>query len=414
MPVDPADMDGSGDEVARHWSVFELAVLSWLAIELRKGTPAHVVRRRLLRETGTAGVEGARLAATAVEKAWQAGERAALRDIAQIEKSAASLRTTSQTTSQVSQSRPAPAPHAMSPPTFIDAPAPPTLGPVQGPRVTPADVARTGQPDRRALPAAKRAVEQATAALSEGMGRAARETAVRAAGQYEAIVRELAKAQLAGEATALQVQQRALNEWARKGLPSFTDKAGRTWSNQAYSEMLTRTVTQRAYRDAAHATLVAEGYDLVIVSSHRNPAPMCQPYERKVLSLSGRTRGIVQIPSALTGDMVTVEVTASMAEAEAQGYHHPSCRHVESAFVPDVTRPGGTEPNPEGYEATQQQRYYERKIREWKRRAAVTEGDQADYARVKVREWQAKTREHVRVHGLDRRYYRETPRVGTR
>ena len=49
MPVDPADMDGSSDEVARHWSVFELAVLSWLAVELRKGTPAHVVRRRLLR-----------------------------------------------------------------------------------------------------------------------------------------------------------------------------------------------------------------------------------------------------------------------------------------------------------------------------------------------------------------------------
>ena len=731
MPVDPADMDGSGDEVARHWSVFELAVLSWLAVELRKGTPAHVVRRRLLRETGTAGAEGARLAANAVDKAWRAGERSARRDIAQIERVAGG---------------PAPvaAPHVMAPPTVIDTPAPPALGPVQGPHVTPADVARTGQPDRRVVPAARRAVEQATAVLAEGMERAAYETAVRTAGRYEAIVREVAKAQLAGESNALQVQQRALNEWARKGLPAFTDRAGRTWSNQAYSEMLTRTVTQRAYRDAAHATLVAEGYDLVIVSSHRNPAPMCQPYERKVLSLSGRTRGIVQIPSALTGDMVTVEVTASMAEAEAQGYHHPNCfaadtlvtspsgikaadrrwyegkmvtvhtaggqklagtpnhpvltpegwvglgalvegdqivrhsveverdtvehpddvevptpigevfsslsqsvevgsvsvptaaedfhgdgghgdvdvvladsllwnwrqsatfeelgerqlfvggvgevdlvgpgtlfegvevmdhathgsvgvrgelepvltggsgvalgrllgcglddaealhplgdfglvgaehranlglsvtglvegggvevvrrggvvgdvpiaaeyggvsgapgdalvaqvlvdpshadadggrqllnrlagevslcevvhvdvsdfsghvynlesgegwytadsfivhncKHVESAFVPDVTRPGGTEPNPEGYEATQQQRYYERKIREWKRRAAVAEGEQADYATAKVREWQARTREHVRVHGLDRRYYRETPRVG--
>ena len=408
MPVDPADVDGSGDEVARHWSVFELAVLAWLAVELRKGTPAHVVRRRLLRETGAAGVEGARLAATAVEKAWTAGERSARRDIAQIEKTATSLRTTS----QVSQSGPAPTPHVMAPPTIIEAPSPPALGPVQGPHVTPADVARTGQPDRRVVPAARRAVEQATAVLAEGMERAAYETAVRTAGRYEAIVREVAKAQFAGEANALQVQQRALNEWARKGLPAFTDRAGRTWSNQAYSEMLTRTVTQRAYRDAAHATLVAEGYDLVIVSSHRNPAPMCQPYERKVLSLSGRSRGIVQIPSALTGEMVNVEVTASMAEAESQGYHHPNCKHVETAFVPDVTRPGGTEPNPEGYEATQQQRYYERKIREWKRMAAVAEGEQADYATAKVREWQARTREHVRVHGLDRRYYRETPRVG--
>lgn len=401
MPVDPADTDGSGDEVARHWSVFELAVLSWLAIELRKGTPAHVVRRRLLRETGAAGVEGARLAATAVEKAWSAGERSARRDIAQIERTVG---------------RPAPVspPHVMAPPAIVEAPVPPALGPVQGPHVTPATVARTGQPDRRVVPAARRAVEQATAVLAEGMERAAYETAVRTAGRYEAIVREVAKAQFAGEANALQVQQRALNEWARKGLPAFTDKAGRTWSNQAYSEMLTRTVTQRAYRDAAHATLVAEGYDLVIVSSHRNPAPMCQPYERKVLSLSGRSRGIVQIPSALTGEMVNVEVTASMAEAEQAGYHHPGCRHQETLMVPDVTRPGGTEPNPEGYEATQQQRYYERKIREWKRMAAVAEGERADYAKVKVREWQSRTREHVRVHGLDRRYYRETPRVGAK
>lgn len=379
MPVDPADVDGSGDEVARHWSVFELAVLAWLAVELRKGTPPHVVRRRLLRETSTAGAEGARLAAGAVDKAWRAGERSARRDIARIERAVT---------------------------------AAPALGAVEGPQVTPADVARTGQPDRRVVPAARRAVEQATAVLAEGMERAAYETAVRTAGRYEAIVREVARAQFAGEANALQIQQRALNEWARKGLPAFTDRAGRTWSNQAYSEMLTRTVTQRAYRDAAHATLVAEGYDLVIVSSHRNPAPMCQPYERKVLSLSGRTRGIVQIPSALTGELVTVEVTASMAEAERAGYHHPACRHQETLFVPDVTRPGGTEPNPEGYEATQQQRYYERKIREWKRRAAVSEGEQADYAKAKVREWQARTREHVKVHGLDRRYYREAPMAG--
>lgn len=391
MPVDPADVDGSGDEVARHWSVFELAVLAWLADAVRRGVPAQEVRRRLIIESRRAGVEGAQLAAGAVDKAWQAGETAARAELAIIERAVATAKVTP-----------------------VDTIAAPTLGPVQGPQATPLDVVRTGQPNRRTLPAARAAVEQATAVLADGMRASALETAVRTAGRYEAIVRDVARAQLAGEANALQVQQRALDEWARKGLPAFTDKAGRTWSNQAYSEMLTRTVTQRAYNDAAHATLVAEGFDLVIVSSHRNPAPVCQPFERKVLSLSGANRGIVQVPSALTGELVTVEVTASMAEAEAAGFRHPNCKHQTTLMVPDVTRPGGTEPNPEGYEATQQQRYMERKVREWKRRVAVSEGEQADYAKAKVREWQGRTREHVRVHGLDRRYYRETPRVGTR
>lgn len=394
MPVDPADVDGSGDEVARHWSVFELAVLAWLADAVRRGVPAQEVRRRLIIESRRAGVEGAQLAAGAVDKAWQAGESAARAELAVIERAVqnAPRRTVVATT---------------------PGPVPPTLGPVQGSQARPLDMVRTGQPNRRTLPVARAAVEQATAVLADGMRASALETAVRTAGRYEAIVRDVARAQLAGEANALQVQQRALDEWARKGLPAFTDRAGRTWSNQAYSEMLTRTVTQRAYSDAAHATLVAEGFDLVIVSSHRNPAPMCQPYERKVLSLSGGVSGLVQVPSATTGGLVTVEVYASLAEAQANGYNHPACRHIETLFVPDVTRPGGTEPNLEGYEATQQQRRMERKVREWKRREAVAGGDdEAKYAKAKVREWQAKTREHVKVHGLDRRYYRETPRVG--
>lgn len=390
MP-DPSDVDGSGDEVARHMGVFELAALAYVARELRKGTEAHVVRRRLATMAAESAQAGRVAASRAVERAWRSGERAAMREVAAIERAA-----------EASPARATPSP--ARPATGA------TLGAAQAPQATPLDMVRTGQPDRRALPAARRAVEQATEAMSRQMQTAAAHTVTRTVGQYEAVVRDVARAQLAGEANALQVQQRALNEWARKGLPAFTDKAGRTWSNQSYSEMLTRTVTKRAYQDAAHATLVAEGFDLVIVSSHPNPAPMCQPFELKVLSLSGATRGIVQVPSATTGELVTVEVTASMAEAEAAGYRHPNCRHVETAFVPDVTRPGGTEPDPAGYEATQQQRYQERKIREWKRRQAVAGSeDEQKYARGKVREWQGRVREHIDKHGLDRRYYREAP-----
>lgn len=342
MPIDPADVDRNGDEVARHYAALELAMLAMLAEELRAGTPSHIVRRKLQRLANSAAAGGEVVAGKAVRRAWSAGERAARAEIKVIEQSAARSRAVQRRVAEATASsgaalppaaRPTPQPSATNPNTRppVARPAPvPTagaiLGPAQGPaQVTPLDTVRTGQPNRRAVPAAKVAVERATDAMHKGLQTSVAETVARTAGKYEAVVRDVAKAQFAGEANALQVQKRALEEWARKGLPAFVDKSGRTWSNQSYSEMLVRTVTQRAYRDASHATLAAEGFDLVIVSSHRNPAPMCQPYELKVLSLSGASSGVVQVPSALTGEMTTVEVYASMSNAEANGYHHPNC-----------------------------------------------------------------------------------------
>jgi hypothetical protein len=61
------------------------------------------------------------------------------------------------------------------------------------------------------------------------------------------------------------------------------------------------------------------------------------------------------------------------------------------------------------YEAEQEQRYNERKIREWKRRAEVMEsGGQSNGKETnKVKEWQARQRELVLKNNLARQYARE-------
>lgn len=61
------------------------------------------------------------------------------------------------------------------------------------------------------------------------------------------------------------------------------------------------------------------------------------------------------------------------------------------------------------YEATQQQRAIERKIREWKRKAGALEAAGLDHERetAKVREWQARMREFVKETGLIRQGERE-------
>lgn len=61
------------------------------------------------------------------------------------------------------------------------------------------------------------------------------------------------------------------------------------------------------------------------------------------------------------------------------------------------------------YDATQRQRYIERKIRRWKREASAMDaaGLDSSAARGKVREWQAAQRDFINQTGLTRDYFRE-------
>ena len=61
------------------------------------------------------------------------------------------------------------------------------------------------------------------------------------------------------------------------------------------------------------------------------------------------------------------------------------------------------------YEATQQQRYFERGIRKWKRQAGALEAAGLDNAveLSKVREWQSRMRNFINQTRLDRQYVRE-------
>lgn len=222
---------------------------------------------------------------------------------------------------------------------------------------------------------------------------------------WRRIVTEAIGYSTTGSMTTFQAAQRAYTRMAREGLGFFTDKAGRRWGLDTYAEMATRTGTTRALRAGHTNTMLEAGVDLVVISSHPNPAPQCAPYERKVVSLSGATPSGVQ----RIGDHI-VSVVGTMAEAEANGLHHVNCRHTHSAFVPgftDLTRPA-PDPNDEGYRATQKQRYYERQIRASRRmeEAAIDPADVAN-AKARARAYQAKLRDHIQANGLPRRRHRE-------
>ena len=99
----------------------------------------------------------------------------------------------------------------------------------------------------------------------------------------------------------------------------FTDKKGRQWSAENYLDMMTKTVMMNAGRESYINTLINEGQDLVIVSMH-GAKDACKNWEKRVLSLTGATKGYP-----------TIE------EARASGeIFHPRCNHSVVAYHQDI------------------------------------------------------------------------------
>lgn len=212
---------------------------------------------------------------------------------------------------------------------------------------------------------------------------------------YRQVVAKASGITLTGAVTRRQAAQKALDAFADAGVAGFTDRAGRQWDMRSYVEMAMRSASHRASAQGHLDQLQAHGHDLVMVSDHAQECEQCRPFEGKVLSISGLPR--------IDG----VRVYCSVAEAYARGYGHPGCRHRFIAYFEGITDvPQGTA-DPKGEADRQQQRYLERGVRAWKRREAAALDPQAKAAaRLKVREWQARLREHVAANDLQALPYR--------
>lgn len=228
---------------------------------------------------------------------------------------------------------------------------------------------------------------------------------------FQAVTTRAAGTQLLTGMTRRQASQRALDEFARRGVTGFVDSAGRSWELAAYAEMAVRSVTARAAVDGHIDAMAEVGQGLVIVSDAPLECPLCRPWEGEVLALTGppgprtvRAEHAIQ-PTGLRSVFrppvtVAVHVAGSLPEARAKGLFHPNCRHSLGLYLPGVTTRPPHHPTPgTSYEDTQRQRAIERHIRRWKRAEAAAMDDAArTKARAKVRHWQATARAHVAAH----------------
>ncbi|MFK0124894.1 phage minor capsid protein [Streptomyces nigra] len=260
-----------------------------------------------------------------------------------------------------------------------------------------------------ALPAAA-AVDRLAAALVAETGPVHARILRTGLDVYRQVIAEATSAPLLGATTRRQAAARALQRFADRGVTGFVDNRGRAWNLTSYTEMATRSALGRAAVQAHTDRLAAAGIELVVVSDAPEECPRCKPWEGKVLRREGPSgAGVVELEHATEDDrVVRVRVAGSLPEARAAGLLHPNCRHSVSIYLPGVTRPRPKPPSRATYEQTQKQRYLERQIRAWKRRAAgAVDEQQRTRANARVREYQGRVRELVAETGLPRKSRRE-------
>lgn len=252
-------------------------------------------------------------------------------------------------------------------------------------------------------------IEALAAAVNKDFGAKSQNILRDTVDAYRAVIAAASVRTLSSANTRRQAAQAAWRRFVDKGITGFIDRAGRQWQLSSYVEMATRTVARRAAIQGEVDRLQATDIQLVYVSNAPQECQACEPFEGKVLALSGSS-GAVTVEHALTGEPTTVHVKATLVEARFQGLFHPNCRHSISAFLPGVTKlPPPPTRDPKGRAARERQREIERYIRFWKhRQLAALDPLTKKAAGKKVRAWQAEMRQHLADNpALKRLSYRE-------
>lgn len=223
---------------------------------------------------------------------------------------------------------------------------------------------------------------------------------------YRTVLSEALPMATMGVESTQQAIQKALSRFADRGITAFTDRAGRRWGMSEYAEMAVRTGMMNAQIAGYTQEALSHGEDLVIISDHADECPLCAPWERKVLSLTGAQQH-------------HPDCQGTVGDARAAGLFHPNCLHAMTVYVPGLTIRGGSKEgrrtsaqDSSGYANRQRQRYMERMVRRWKRRQAVAiTPEEERYSKAYVDKWQRSLRALTGETKLPRKYEREGGRV---
>lgn len=230
-----------------------------------------------------------------------------------------------------------------------------------------------------------------------------------AEGLYRKAISGAASRRLAGVEDMRTAAQGAWADLVAQGVTAFVDRSGREWRLTSYVEMGTRAALSRAAVEGQADVFRARGIRLVSVDDQAGECERCRPFEHQVLALDGGP-GRRLVPNPRTGELVAVQVVATLDQARAAGLFHPNCRHTIRAYLPGISilLHQGRSADPAGNDARARQREIERHLRYWReQRAGALTARARDRAGERIATWDAAMGQHIREHRLTRYRYRE-------
>ena len=195
---------------------------------------------------------------------------------------------------------------------------------------------------------------------------------LRSAGNsYSQIVNIVSSEVMSGTKTTQKAMQEAVSKLGEKGLTGFTAKNGAEWSPEAYTKMVLRTNTQNTINRVQEERMELAGNDYIEISSHIGARPLCSQDQGHIFSLSGNTTPIKDG----NGKIIYPRAWSSSTYGQPAGILGINCGHSRYAFVPNLSikrdKDFNKEENDIAYKEKQQQRLYERTIRNKKREIAM-------------------------------------------
>lgn len=201
----------------------------------------------------------------------------------------------------------------------------------------------------------------------------------------------------------------AIKDLCRNGIETY-----RYPSHTDYIDVVVRRAVRTGINQTAAAISLSNAEqlntDLVEVTAHSGARPSHAEWQGKVFSVSGDTDGYEKLSEATGYGTVT-----GLCGANCRHTFHPFFEGDERMYSDEELKEMDApkyEYNGEKlteYEATQRQRYIERKIRRWKRENAAMKaaGLDATESAAKVKHWSEVQADFIGQTGLKRQYGRE-------
>lgn len=109
----------------------------------------------------------------------------------------------------------------------------------------------------------------------------------------QGILNDAAASVASGVETRKTAVRRAIKRISDEGLTGFIDRSGRSWTPEAYVNMVTRTTVHNTAIQATKAFMQDYNTEVFQVSSHAGARPLCYPYQGKFYSWNNTAGEII-------------------------------------------------------------------------------------------------------------------------